>query len=516
MKYVHLVFILLFPFASLFAQVNVPDNSVPDSLELELSEQQIIDLNSGKAVVDESAVMEMLDLVSNISYFKDVYLDIDTSVLNIYDYGKDEVPVFDDTIYQHRIEALARETTIPLIFNSHVKSFINLYAVRRRQQSSRMLGLSYVYFPMFEEYLAKYNLPLELKYLAMVESALNPTAGSKAGAKGLWQFMLGTGKNYGLRVTTLVDERYDPMKETVAACQYLQSLYARYEDWFLVLAAYNSGPGTVNKAIMRAGGVRNYWAIWPYLPKETRGYVPAFIAVTYLMNYATEHNIYPVNPGLLLHGTDTVMVRDRVGFDQINECIGVPMQDLVFFNPQYTKRIIPASKEFPCALRMPMKYTLRFVQLEDSIYSYVSKAEKAREYIEEKVEEVSDSFVHVVKKGESLASIARKYHVTVSNIKQWNRLKRETIHVGQKLRIYRSGAPMAQVGKSNNSSRKQRKTSCADGQDPCGEERGNSQLDCKEIWLHGGRHQKVERLEGQYGCGWQEIENQEITQTIDP
>ena len=452
MKYTHLLFFLLFPFVALNAQVNGSDYTDPDTLDVEFNEQEIKDLNSGKAVVDESAVMEMLDLVSNISYFKDVYLDIDTAVMNIYDYGRDEVPVFHDTVYQNRIEALARQTTIPLTFNTHVKSFIELYANRRRQQSSRMLGLSYVYFPMFEEYLAKYNLPLELKYLAMVESALNPTAGSKAGAKGLWQFMLGTGKDYGLRVTTLLDERYDPMKETVAACQYLQSLYARYEDWFLVLAAYNSGPGTVNKAIIRAGGVKNYWAIWPYLPKETRGYVPAFIAVTYLMNYATEHNIYPTNPGLLLHGTDTVVVHNRVGFDQINECIGVPMQDLVFFNPQYTKRIVPASKEFPCALRMPMKYTLRFVQLEDSIYSYTSRAEKAREVIEEKVEQVSDCITHTVKKGESLGSIARKYHVTVSNIKNWNRLKRETIHVGQKLKIYRSGAPMAQVGKSNNKS----------------------------------------------------------------
>ena len=454
MKYVHLVFILLFPFASLFAQVNVPDNSVPDSLEVELEEQEIKDLNSGKAVVDESAVMEMLDLVGSISYFKDVYLDIDTAVMNIYDYDKDEVPLFDDSIYQQRIEALARKTTIPLTFNSHVKSFIELYAVRRRQQSSRMLGLSYVYFPMFEEYLSQYNLPLELKYLAMVESALNPTAGSKAGAKGLWQFMLGTGKYYGLRVTTLVDERYDPMKETVAACQYLQSLYARYEDWFLVLAAYNSGPGTVNKAIMRAGGVRNYWAIWPYLPKETRGYVPAFIAVTYLMNYSTEHNLYPVNPGLLLHGTDTVLVHDRVGFDQINECIGVSMQDLVFFNPQYTKRIIPGSKDYPYVLRLPMKYCLRFAQLEDSLYAYKSKAVVKQEIIEKKVEAMSDSFVHVVKKGESLASIARKYHVSVSNIKHWNHLKRETIHVGQRLTIYRSGSPMAQVSKSTGKSQK--------------------------------------------------------------
>jgi membrane-bound lytic murein transglycosylase D len=456
MKRIHLISLLvLFPFATLFAQVYEP--LAPDADSIELDDQRIHDLNSGKAVVEESTVMEMLDMVSSYGTTKDVYLDIDKDVWNKYGFREDEVPTYDDSVYMQRIQTLAYETTIPLTFNSHVKSFIELYANRRRQQSSRMLGLSYVYFPMFEDYLSRYNLPLELKYLAMVESALNPTAGSKAGAKGLWQFMRGTGAEYGLRVSTLVDDRYDPEKETAAACQYLKSLYARYDDWFLVLAAYNSGPGTVNKAIIRAGGVKNYWAIWPYLPAETRGYVPAFIAVTYVMNYAAEHNLYPMNPGLLLHGTDTVMVRDRVAFDQINECIGVPMVDLEFFNPQYTKRVIPGTKEYPYSLRMPTKYALRFVQLEDSIYNYVSKSEKAREIIEEKVEEVSDSFVHVVRKGESLGSVARKYHVTVSKIKKWNHLKRETLHVGQRLTIYRSGSPMAQVGKTTKSDAKNNK-----------------------------------------------------------
>lgn len=444
MKRVHLISLLaLFPFATLYAQVYEP--LAPNADTLELDDQRVHDLNSGKAVVEESTVMEMLDMVSSYGMTKDVYLDIDKNAWNKYGFKEDDVPVYEDSVYMQRIQALAYETTIPLTFNSHVKSFIELYANRRRQQSSRMLGLSYVYFPMFEEYLAKYNLPLELKYLAMVESALNPIAGSKAGAKGLWQFMRGTGSEYGLKVSSLVDERYYPEKETDAACRYLKSLYTRYEDWFLVLAAYNSGPGTVNRAIIRAGGVKNYWAIWPYLPAETRGYVPAFIAVTYVMNYAPEHNLYPMNPGLLMHGTDTVLVRDRVAFDQINECIGVPMVDLEFFNPQFTKRVIPGTKESPYALRMPTKYTLRFTQLEDSIYSYVSRSEKAREIIEEKVEEVSDSFVHVVKKGESLGSVARKYHVTVAKIKKWNHLKRETLHVGQRLTIYRSGSPMAQV-----------------------------------------------------------------------
>ena len=457
MKRIHLISLLaLFPFATLFAQVYEP--LAPNADTLELDDQRVHDLNSGKAVVEESTVMEMLDMVSSYGMTKDVYLDIDKNAWNKYGFKEDDVPVYEDSVYMQRIQALAYETTIPLTFNSHVKSFIELYANRRRQQSSRMLGLSYVYFPMFEEYLAKYNLPLELKYLAMVESALNPIAGSKAGAKGLWQFMRGTGSEYGLKVSSLVDERYYPEKETDAACRYLKSLYTRYEDWFLVLAAYNSGPGTVNWAIIRAGGVKNYWAIWPYLPAETRGYVPAFIAVTYVMNYAPEHNLYPMNPGLLMHGTDTVLVRDRVAFDQINECIGVPMVDLEFFNPQFTKRVIPGTKESPYALRMPTQYTLRFTQLEDSIYSYVSRSEKAREIIEEKVEEVSDSFVHVVKKGESLGSVARKYHVTVAKIKKWNHLKRETLHVGQRLTIYRSGSPMAQVNnKTTKSSAKSAK-----------------------------------------------------------
>lgn len=445
--------ILLFailPFTGLFAQSFEPALPEPDSLDIsELDQQQIEDLNSGKAVVEESAVMEMLEAVSNISYFKDVYLDIDTASMNVYGYGRNEIPIFDDTIYQQRIEALAEQTTIPLVYNSHVRSFIDLYANRLRMHSSRMLGLSHIYFPLFEEQLDKYNLPLELKYLAMVESALNPTAGSRAGAKGLWQFMLATGKDYGLKVNSLVDERYDPLKETVAACQYLHSLYTRYGDWFLALAAYNSGPGTVNKAILRSGGVKNYWAIWPYLPKETRGYVPAFIAVTYVMNYATEHNLYPLNPGLLLHGTDTVMVRDYVAFDQISECVGVPMEDIKFFNPQYTKQIIPASASKPYELRLPMKYALRFVQIEDSVYAYKSKAEVKREEVDERVKEVSDRLVHTVRRGESLGGIAKKYRVSVSNIKKWNGLRRDKIQVGQRLNIYRSGAPMAQVGKTS-------------------------------------------------------------------
>ena len=464
MKHTFLFLLLiLFPFARLLAQIQT---TTPQADTIEQDDPRIHDANSGKTVVEESTVMEMLDLVSSLSTTQDVYLAIDKKEWNKYGFNEGDVPVYPDSIYMKRIQALAHETTVPLTFNAHVKSFIELYANRLRQQTSRMLGLSYVYFPMFEEYLSRYDLPLELKYLAMVESALNPTAGSKAGAKGLWQFMRGTGAEYGLKVTSLIDDRFDPEKETEAACQYMQSLYSRYEDWFLVLAAYNSGPGTVNKAIIRAGGVKNYWAIWPYLPAETRGYVPAFIAVTYVMNYAPEHNLYPLDPGLLMHGTDTVMVSDRVGFNQINECIGVPVTDLVFFNPQYTKRIVPGSKDYPYPLRMPTKYALRYTQLEDSIYSYVNHNQKAQEVVEEKVEAVSDSFVHVVKKGESLGSIARKYHVTVASLKKWNHLKRDTLHVGQRLTIYRSGGATAQASYSSGSSSSKSSGSKSSGSKP--------------------------------------------------
>ena len=458
MKYLRLIVLMLLPMSGLFAQTYDPDFSNPDSLNYVADTLDNYDTDVVGSE-EQSAMMEMLDMISNITYFRDVYLDIDSSLWNPYGWASYDVPTYPDSIYEQRIRALARETTIPLTFNSKVKSYIDLYACRRREQCSRMLGLSYVYFPMFEEYLSKYNLPLELKYLAMVESALNPVAGSRAGAKGLWQFMYETGKNYGLRQTTLYDDRYDPVKETEAACQFLQSLYARYGDWFLVLAAYNSGPGTVNKAIVRAGGVRNYWAIWPYLPRETRGYVPAFIAVTYVMNFASAHNLYPLNPGLLMHGTDTVKVREYISYNLVSQCIGVPMRDLEFFNPQYTKKIIPGTPEKQQTLRLPMKYALRFVQLEDSIYNLAKQADLRHKVIEQQIKkETSGSITHTVKRGESLGSIAKKYHVLVSSIKKWNKLKGDVVHPGQRLVIYRSGGASSSSSVSKSSSSSQSKS----------------------------------------------------------
>ncbi|MBO4328249.1 MAG: LysM peptidoglycan-binding domain-containing protein [Bacteroidales bacterium] len=422
--------------------------TLPDSLEL-YEEQRQADFQEARDVLGESEVMKMFEALEGIPYFGEDHLEFDPGAMNVYGYDYGEIPVFDDSVYVQRIEQLAGQTTIPLVYNAHVKPFIELYAVRRRSLMGRMLGLSYVYFPLFEEMLDKYNMPLELKYLAVVESALNPVAGSWAGAKGLWQFMYGTGKQYGLQSNTLVEERFDPLKETEAACQFMLDLYNRYKDWFLVLAAYNSGPGTVNKAIVRAGGVMDYWAIWPYLPRETQGYVPAFIAVNYVMNYASAHNLYPIDPGLLMSGTDTVTVRDAVSFDQLTETLGVSMRDVKFFNPQYTKEIIPANDSTPYLLRLPTQYALQFVEKEQEIYAYKTKASLEKEKIVAEVSKVSDRTVHTVKKGETLSSIAGKYHVTVSNLKKWNSLRSNTLRVGQRLTIYSSGGPMASGGNSS-------------------------------------------------------------------
>ena len=418
--------------------------SIAQAQELDTIPETVTDTVPEVDTVDvfkDSEILEMFEALGSIPYFGNDYLDLDSLEMNIYGYDYSEVPVFDDSIYVQRIERLASQTTLPLVFNANVKRCIELYAMRRRGLTGRMLGLAHVYFPMFEATLDKYNMPLELKYLAMVESALNPTAGSHAGAKGLWQFMYQTGKQYGLKSTTLLEERYDPLKATEAACRCMLDLYNRYKDWFLVLAAYNAGPGNVNKAIVRAGGVMNYWAIWPYLPKETQSYVPLFIAVNYVVSYAPEHNLYPLDPGLLLSGTDTVQVRDVLTFRQLNETIGVPMEDLKTFNPQYIKEIIPATDSTPYVLRMPTQYVLQFVEKASEIYAYKTQEDIDKEQILKDAAKVSDRIVHKVKKGETLASIAKKYNVSVTELKQWNNLKKETLKTGQKLTVFTSGGP---------------------------------------------------------------------------
>ena len=425
------------------------DPVVADSLEMALQER-IDSENSGQAIVEESDIMmEMIDELQDIKYFEANKLESSSKSENIYNYPAGYVPTFPDSVYAERIAKLRSQTTMELVYNKHVKSFIDVYAVQKRDHTCKILGLADIYFPMFEAALDKYDMPLEIKYLAVVESALNPRAGSHAGAKGLWQFMYGTGKVYKLNVTSLVDDRFDPIKATEAACQHLQDLYDSFGDWFLALAAYNSGAGNVNKAIRRAGGLKNYWAVWPFLPKETRGYVPAFIAVNYVMSYSQEHNLYPTDPGIMADGVDSVTVHQPLHFDQLHEMLNIPMEDIKFFNPQYKASIIPASAKTPMSLRLPEQYINSFIDNENELYAFKTKKGIDREKLEEEMKKVSDRSVHIVKSGESLGSIAKKYRISVNQLKTWNNLKSTTIYPGQKLIVYSSGAPMAQAGNSN-------------------------------------------------------------------
>lgn len=406
-----------------------------------------------------SSLVDQLDSLTEVKFFNKYEFTTDVSKLNTHGYAPNEIPEFSDSVYALRIGFLNLHSPLELIYNEHVKAYINIYCKKGRKQTARMLGLKEIYFPLFEEVLDKYNLPLELKYLAVVESALNPTAGSKAGAKGLWQFMYHTGKRYGLNSNSLVDDRFDPYKSTEAAARHLKDLFGIYNSWELALAAYNSGPGNVNRAIRRAGGIKDYWAIWPFLPRETRGYVPAFIAVNYVFNYAADHNIYPVDPGILHYGIDSVTVTDVLSFDQISEFMHIDVDDVRFLNPSYKQDIIPASKEQPYILRLPRDKVGYFIENEDDLYNFKSKKGIEREKLLAKIKKAKERTIHIVRSGQNLGFIARQYRTSVSKIKSWNNMRSTRIYPGQKLIVY-SGEknererPSLKNSKANKSNKK--------------------------------------------------------------
>ncbi len=357
--------------------------------------------------------------------------DTDTSCLNIHGFSKEEIPEYPDSVIAARLYGLNAQTPMNLDYNRYVKAFINLYTNKRRDVTSRVLGLAELYYPMFEEKLDQFDIPLELKHLAVVESALNPSARSHVGATGLWQFMYSTGKIYDLNVTSYTDDRRDPYKSTVAACRYMQFLYGMYGDWNLVLAAYNSGPGNVNKAIRRSGGHRDYWKIRPYLPRETRGYVPAFIAVNYTMNFAAEHNLYPVEPLFVHAQIDTLNVCQRATFDQISHFTGVEVKELEVLNPSLKKNIIPESKTCH-TLYIPSSAVGAFLANEDSLYEYQKDAPQAvNGYVVN--EEIT---YYKVRSGDVLGVIAERNGVTVTQIREWNNLRSSRIYPGQRLEIH--------------------------------------------------------------------------------
>lgn len=342
--------------------------------------------------------------------------------------------VFDTEVYIRRLQNMPNVIEMP--YNPVVRKFIDQYTGRLRRSVALMLGASNFYIPIFEEALEAYQLPLELKYLPMIESALNPGATSRVGAGGLWQFMITTGKRYDLEVTSLIDERRDPIKSSYAAACMLKGLYDIFGDWTLVIAAYNCGPGNVNKAIKRAGGERDYWKIYPYLPSETRGYVPAFIAANYVMNYYCEHNICPATTQLPM-GTDTLVVNRDVYFEQISEVCKISMEELKALNPQYRTSKIPGSAK-PCILRMPLEAINSFIESGDTVYTLrLSELNKNRAVVNVSDAPVTSKGAKTVKvrSGDTLGAIAKRNGTTVEKLKRLNNLKGTMIHVGQKLRV---------------------------------------------------------------------------------
>ncbi len=351
-----------------------------------------------------------------------------------------------DEVFINRINSIP--SVIPLSYNTIVRRYIEMYTGKRAELVCNMLGLAEYYFPIFDQILDYYGLPNELKYLSIIESALNPRAYSRARAVGIWQFMYGTGKIYGLTINSYVDERRDPMKSTDAAARFLRDLYRKYDDWILAIAAYNCGPGNVNRAIRRSGGKTNYWDLYFYLPRETRGYVPAFIAATYVMNFSEEHRLYPKNIDLSLDN-DTIMVTDMLHLEQVSKVLDLSVKQLRDMNPQYRADIIPGTALKPYPLRLPESYTLKFIDHQDSIFAYndsvyfnkdkllTSPTRYTRStYYHEPPGDNMSKLYYTVKSGDNLGYISEWYHVRISDLRYWNNIRNNLIRSGQRLVIY--------------------------------------------------------------------------------
>ena len=386
---------------------------------------------------------ETIDLPISMTYPLDSLLN-DWKAKTYIDLGKDcntsQVnPQFSDSVYIDRLSRMPVIMEMP--YNDIVRKFIDTYTGRLRSQVSFMLSACNFYMPIFEEALDAYNLPLELKYLPIIESALNPSAVSRAGASGLWQFMLSTGKLYGLESNSLVDERRDPIKATWAAARYLKDMYDIYKDWNLVIAAYNCGPGNINKAIRRANGKTDYWEIYNYLPRETRGYVPAFIAANYVMTYYCKHNICPMETNIP-QATDTVLVSRNLHFQQIADICHVPLDEIKSLNPQYKRDIVPGDSK-PRALRLPTEAISTFLDNQDTIYAHRSdELFKNRRIVasvnrQSKASGNGNLTYYRIRQGDTLGGIARKFGVSVRQLRRWNNLHNNRIRAGRRLKIYK-------------------------------------------------------------------------------
>ena len=440
-----------------------------DSLQL------LLDHYRGQASLDEREIAalerEMLEEGFNYTpeetdsllhlWYKNTMID-DFDPVNEYD--MDSVRFTSnvtDAEMMRRLTAMNSFITLP--YNDVVKNYIIQYSERMTTRMGRVMGLSTYYFPIFEDILLRYGLPQELKYMAIIESMLNPVATSRAGARGIWQFMYQTGTGYGLEINSFVDERLDVEKAVDAAARYLRDAYRTFGDWALAISSYNCGAGNVSKAIRRADGKRDYWSIYPYLPRETRNYVPAFVAAMYAMTYYREYGIVPQMAGVPAQ-TDTFMIRRNLHFDQIEAVVGVPKEDLENLNPQYVNDIIPGNNH-PYVLKLPYTWTARFLEANrDTLYAYKADSlvngrvlqDQGRSGNKSSAKSGSSSsqqrIAYKVKSGDYLGKIASKYGVTVAQIKSWNGLRSNNIQIGQTLYIYRNGGPTISQGSTGGSS----------------------------------------------------------------
>lgn len=395
---------------------------------------QVVVPDTLPAITSEPAD-EPLDSI-DIRLFEWMMAGLDTTTC----VGSPDTTALADSIYKQRLQALP--CIIELPYNPIAKRYIQRYIKHGPRQTARIMRESEYFFPIFEEALGRHNLPYELKYVPVIESALRPTARSKAGAAGLWQFMPATAKRYGLEVNSLVDERLDVYKSTEAACVFLQALYTIFGEWNLAIAAYNCGPGNVRKAIQYAGGKRDFWSIYPYLPHETRMYVPLFIASNYVFGYAGEHGICAdtIRADRML--TDTIVIKDRMHLRQVAEVLDIPIEDLRYLNPQYTRDILPGNKAY--RLCLPMEQTAGFISQQDTIIAYNAKQliydRRAEIDMAQKTSvaggyTVNGKMYYKIKQGDTLGSIAKKFHVTVSQLQKWNRLTGTNIYAGKNLRV---------------------------------------------------------------------------------
>ena len=429
--------------ALLFASNVAIQAQIEEDYEDDEDEITVTDDNGQEEVIEFPEAMTFeLDSLLNL-YMSKNYLDENNDCRM-----KDVNPVFEKEVFIERLKRIPSIIEMP--YNEVVQKFIDRYSGRLRHSVSYMLGASNFYMPIFEEALETYGLPLELKYLPVIESALNPKAVSRVGATGLWQFMLATGKRYGLEVNSLVDERRDPIKASYAAANYLSDLYKVFGDWNLVIAAYNCGPDQINKAIHRSKGSKDYWQIYPYLPKETRGYVPAFIAANYIMTYYCEHNICPMTTRLPAK-TDTIMVNRNVHLEQIAAVCNIDIEQLRTLNPAYRRDIVPGATKLS-AVRLPQTEVGKFIDLEDSIYAYNAEVLFSKRATVEVNDDVptytrkssrsrskkarsSRGRSVTVKSGQTLSEIARRNGTTVAKLKRLNGIKGSNIRAGKKLRV---------------------------------------------------------------------------------